>query len=59
MEFEIDDNEFENEFGRLRDEWATIGREMPAWLQKLSEQYDHLMQIKQNGPEYDDGIGLR
>ena len=56
VEFEIDDNEFENEFGRLRDEWAAIGREMPAWLQKLSKQYDHLMQIKQNGPEYDDGI---
>lgn len=29
---------------------------MPLWLQKLSKQYNHLMQVKQDGPEFDDGI---
>lgn len=56
VEFEIGDDEFENGFGRLRDGWTTRGEEMPVWLQKMSKQYDHLMQVKQNGPEYDDGI---
>lgn len=56
MECEIDDNEFENDFRRLRDEWTAAGKEVPLWLQKLAKQYNHLMQVKQDGPEYDDGI---
>ena len=56
VECEIDDIEFENDFGRFRDEWTTDGKGMPLWLQKLSKQYDHLIQAKQNGSEYDDGI---
>lgn len=56
VEFEIDDDEFENDFGRLRDDWTAVNKEVPLWLQKLSKQYDHLIQIKKNGPEYDDGI---
>ena len=56
VECEIDDDEFEIDFGRLRDEWTTIGEEMPVWLQKLSKQYDHLMKVKLDGPEYDGGI---
>ena len=35
VEFEIGDDEFENDFGRLRDEWATTGDEMPVWLQNF------------------------
>lgn len=56
VECEIDDNEFENDFGRLRDEWTAIRKDVPLWLQKLSKQYGHLMQVKQGGPESDGGI---